>query len=184
MGKQFSALLAEHEEFIKRQHLFFVSSAPLSGEGHVNLSPKGHDVFRILSASRAAYLDLTGSGNETSAHLKENGRITIMFCAFEGPPNILRLYGTGMVVLAGSPEWEQLYPIFTPLTGARLIIVIDIHKVQTSCGYAVPFMNYAGERETLQRWAIQKGESGLKQYWQEKNMVSIDGLPTPLGQTE
>ncbi|MBW5446131.1 pyridoxamine 5'-phosphate oxidase family protein [Cohnella sp. CFH 77786] len=181
MGKQFPALLPEHEEFIRRQHVFFVGSAPLSEEGHVNISPKGHDAFRILSANRAAYLDMTGSGNETSAHILDNGRVTVMFCAFEGPPNILRLYGTGTVILPDSPEWEELYPLFPSLPGARQIISIDIHKVQTSCGFAVPFMTYTGERETLQRWSIQKGEEGLKQYWQEKNATSIDGLPTPIG---
>lgn len=183
MGKQFPALLPEHEAFIRRQHLFFVGSAPLSEEGHVNLSPKGHDCLRILSESRAAYLDMTGSGNETSAHVQENGRITIMFCAMEGPPQIMRLYGRGTVILPRSAEWEELYPLFTPLPGARQIILIDIHKVQTSCGYAVPFMKYEGERDTLQRWSIQKGEEGLKQYWQDKNSVSIDGLPTPIGKT-
>lgn len=182
MGKQFTAILPAHQEFILQQHLFFVGSAPLSEEGHVNLSPKGHDCLRILSPNQVAYLDMTGSGNETSAHLLENGRVTVMFCAFEGPPNILRLYGTGTVILPGSFEWEALYPIFTPLPGARQIILIDVHKVQTSCGFSVPFMSYDGERETLQRWSIQKGEAGLKEYRQEKNTTSIDGLPTPLGQ--
>lgn len=182
MGKQFNAILPAHEEFIRQQHLFFVGSAPLSEEGHVNLSPKGHDSFRVLSPNQVAYLDMTGSGNETSAHLLENGRVTVMFCAFEGPPNILRLYGTGAVILPGSSEWEALYPRFTPLPGARQIISIDVHKVQTSCGFSIPFMSYTGERDTLQRWSIQKGEEGLKEYRQEKNTTSIDGLPTPLGQ--
>lgn len=182
MGKQFTAMLPEHEEFIRRQHLFFVGSAPLSEEGHINISPKGHDSFRILSDNRVAYLDMTGSGNETSAHVHENGRVTIMFCAFEGPPNILRLYGTGTVILPGSSEWELLYPQFTPLPGARQIMAIDVHKVQTSCGYAIPFMTYNDERETLQRWSVQTGEEGLKKYRQEKNATSIDGLPTPIGE--
>lgn len=182
MGKQFTVMLPEHQEFIRRQHLFFVGSAPLSEEGHVNISPKGHDSFRILSENQVAYLDMTGSGNETSAHVHENGRVTVMFCAFEGPPNILRLYGIGSVVLPDSPEWESLYPLFTPLPGARQIIKIDVHKVQTSCGYAIPFMAYENERETLQRWSIQQGEEKLKQYRQEKNSASIDGLPTPLGE--
>lgn len=181
MGKQFPALLPEHEAFIRRQHLFFVGSAPLSEEGHVNLSPKGHDAFRILSANRVAYLDMTGSGNETSAHILENGRVTIMFCAFDGAPMIMKLYGKGSVILPDSSEWEELYPLFTPLPGARQIIAIAIHKVLTSCGYAVPFMAYTGERDTLQRWSNQKGEEGLQQYRQEKNSVSIDGLPTPIG---
>ncbi|WP_028608506.1 pyridoxamine 5'-phosphate oxidase family protein [Paenibacillus harenae] len=183
MGKQFESILPQHEDFIRQQHLFFVGSAPLSAEGHINLSPKGHDALRILSPNRVAYLDMTGSGNETSAHIDENGRITVMFCAFEGLPNILRLYGTGSVVLPGSPEWEALYPLFDPLPGARQIIDVAVHKVQTSCGYAVPFMTYAGERDTLKRWAVQKGEDGLKAYWQEKNKRTIDGMPTPLGRT-
>lgn len=182
MGKRFESMLPEHEEFIRRQHIFFVGSAPLSGEGHVNLSPKGHDSLRILNENRVAYLDMTGSGNETSAHIRENGRVTIMFCAFEGAPRILRLYGKGTVVLPGTEEWEELYPLFTPLPGARQIIVVDVRMVQTSCGYAVPLMDFAGERDTLERWTRQKGEEGLREYRKEKNSVSLDGLPTPLGE--
>ncbi|MCM3785359.1 pyridoxamine 5'-phosphate oxidase family protein [Neobacillus mesonae] len=181
MAKQFLKLLPEHIEFIRRQHLFFVGSAALSQDGHVNLSPKGYDTFRVLSENQVAYLDLTGSGNETSAHIMENGRVTVMFCAFEGPPNILRLYGTGTVVLPETKKWEELNPLFDPLPGARQFIVVDIHKVQTSCGYSIPLMSYEKERDTLQRWAHQKGEEGLKNYWEEKNSASIDGLPTPLG---
>ncbi|MEV5029959.1 pyridoxamine 5'-phosphate oxidase family protein [Paenibacillus sp. LPE1-1-1.1] len=180
MGKQFDAILPQHEAFIRQQHIFFIGSAPLSAEGHVNLSPKGHDSLRILSANRVAYLDLTGSGNETSAHLEENGRVTVMFCAFDGAPNIMRLYGKGTVVLPDSPGWEALYPLFTPIPGARQIIDIEVHKVQTSCGYSIPFMSYTGERDTLQRWSVQQGEEGLKSYRKEKNQKSIDGMPTPL----
>lgn len=181
MGKQFPAMLPEHMAFIRKQQLFFVGTAPMSKDGHVNLSPKGYDTFRILSDRKVAYLDLTGSGNETSSHLEENGRITMMFCAFQGPPNILRLYGTGTVILPEDNEWEQLYGMFEPLPGVRQIIMVDIHKVQTSCGYAVPFMSFEKERETLQRWAEQKGEEGLHSYWQVKNLSSLDGLPTSLG---
>jgi hypothetical protein len=183
MGKQFLSMLPEHMAFIAKQHLFFVGSAPLSEDGHVNLSPKGQDSFRVLSESQVAYLDLTGSGNETSAHLMENGRITIMFCAFEGPPTILRLYGTGRVVLPEMDEWEGLSRLFPPLPGARQIIVADIHKVQSSCGYAVPFMAYEKERDTLNRWASQKDAAGLEAYWMEKNRSTIDGMPTPIGLT-
>lgn len=183
MGKLFEALLPEHEDFIRKQRLFFVGSAPLSEEGHVNLSPKGHDVLRIMSPTEIAYLDLTGSGNETSAHLTENGRITLMFCAFEGPPLILRGYGTGRVILPGTSEWGHLIPQFELLPGARQIIHITLHKVQTSCGYAVPNFTYMSERETLKRWAVQKGEEGLEQYQRDKNSVSLDGLPTPIGQS-
>ena len=181
MGKQFPSMLPEHIAFIRKQHLFFVGSAPLSPDGHVNLSPKGYDTFRVISDSQVAYLDVTGSGNETSAHIRENGRVTIMFCAFEGPPNILRLYGTGTVVLPGSERWDTLHGHFSPVPGARQIIAIDVHKVQTSCGFAVPFMTYEKERDTLERWAEQKGEEGLTAYRREKNAKSIDGLPTPLG---
>lgn len=182
MGKSFEALLPEHEAFIAKQHIFFVGSAPLAADGHVNISPKGHDVFRILSVNKVAYLDLTGSGNETSAHLAENGRITVMFMAIEGPPQILRLYGTGRVVLAGNSEWEQLAPRFNLLPGVRQIMVVDIHEVKSSCGYSIPFYTYEGERNTLQNWATKKGNDGLLNYWQTKNMTSMDGLPTPIGQ--
>lgn len=181
MGKRFPAMLPEHEAFIKRQHLFFVGTAPLQAGGHVNLSPKGHDVLRLFSPTEVAYLDLTGSGNETSAHVEENGRITFMFAAFEGAPMILRLYGTGRVILPGTEEWERLSPHFELLPGARQIIWADIHQVQTSCGYSVPFLQYEGERDTLQRWAAHKGEEGLVDYRKEKNSVTLDGLVTPLG---
>jgi hypothetical protein len=182
MGKSFESMLPEHEAFIAKQHIFFVGSAPLNAEGHVNLSPKGHDVLRVFSPTEVAYLDLTGSGNETSAHLEENGRITLMFTAFEGPPMILRLYGEGRVILPGTPEWEELAPHFTLLPGARQMIVVNIHAVKTSCGYSVPFYAYEGERKTLQQWAMNKGEQGLNDYRQEKNTVSMDGMVTTIGQ--
>ncbi|WP_248924628.1 pyridoxamine 5'-phosphate oxidase family protein [Paenibacillus hamazuiensis] len=180
MGKQFEAMLPEHERFIRRQNLFFVGSAP--AEGHVNLSPKGHDVLRVFSPTEVAYLDLTGSGNETSAHLKDNGRITLMFVAFEGAPMILRLYGTGRVVLPGTPEWDELIPHFELLPGARQIIYAKIHAVKTSCGYSVPFFSYTGERDTLRKWAEVKGEEELVAYRKQKNAVSMDGIVTPLGE--
>ncbi|MGG1517737.1 pyridoxamine 5'-phosphate oxidase family protein [Paenibacillus oryzisoli] len=182
MGKSFPSMLPEHEAFIARQHMFFVGSAPLSGEGHVNLSPKGHDVLRILSPNGAAYLDLTGSGNETSAHLEENGRITLMFMAVEGPPMILRLYGKGHVVLPGTEAWAELAPRFTMLPGARQIVVIDVHEVKTSCGFSVPFYKYEGERTTLQKWAEKQGEDDLTAYHRQKNRISMDGLVTTIGQ--
>ncbi|MCP3780343.1 pyridoxamine 5'-phosphate oxidase family protein [Paenibacillus sp. MZ03-122A] len=178
MGNQFSSILPEHQEFIQRQHIFFVGSAPLSKTGHVNLSPKGYDSFRILSGQRVAYLDLAGSGNETSAHIIENGRVTIMFCAFEGAPSVLKLYGTGTVALPDTKQWNELYPLFNPLPGARQIIVVDVHMVQNSCGFAVPFMTYTSEREKLKEVSIQMGEEALKKYAYEKNLESIDGLPT------
>jgi hypothetical protein len=169
--------------FISRQHLFFVASAPLTPEGHVNLSPKGLDSFCIVSPRQVAYLDLVGSGNETSAHLRENGRITFMFCAFEGPPNILRLYGKGRTVLPGTPEWDMLSQKF-PLrdfAGVRQIIVADITRVQTSCGFGVPLYAYQGQRDQLPKWAERQSRAGLLDYIQENNRSSIDGLTSELG---
>ncbi|MGG6310608.1 pyridoxamine 5'-phosphate oxidase family protein [Paenibacillus macerans] len=180
MGRMFESILPEHEAFIRRQRVFFVGSAPLSPEGHVNLSPKGYDSLRICSPNEVAYLDLTGSGNETAAHLEENGRITVMFAAFEGQPLILRLYGKGKVVLPGSPEWERLESDFPRLEGARQIILVSVYAVQTSCGFGVPLFSYEGDRETLVKWAQNKGEQGLADYRKQKNAVSLDGLPAPL----
>ncbi|MBE2183207.1 MAG: pyridoxamine 5'-phosphate oxidase family protein [Anaerolineae bacterium] len=182
MAKFYESISDDLQKFILKQQMFFVATAPLSAGGHVNLSPKGQDSFRILSPNRVAYLDLTGSGNETSAHLLENGRITFMFCAFEGPPNILRLYGEGRTILPDTPEWGELSPLFTLIMGARQIIVANIHMVQTSCGYAVPFYDFKGERDQLLKWSEHRGEEGLATYWQEKNLCSIDKLPTALGE--
>lgn len=181
MAKFYESLDAGLTRFIQEQRIFFVASAPLTAEGHVNLSPKGHDCLRILGPNRAAYLDLTGSGNETSAHLRENGRLTFMFCAFDGAPRILRLFGRGRVVLPQDADWAELSPLFPTYPGTRQIIVIDIQQVQTSCGYAVPLFEYVKERDTLERWAEAKGEDGIEAYWREKNVCSLDGLPTPLG---
>lgn len=181
MGNFFDDIKPVHQDFIAAQKLFFVASAPLSDQGHVNLSPKGLDSFRVLSSSKVAYLDIVGSGNETSAHLRENGRITFMFCAFDGPPNILRLYGKGYTVLPGDPEWPELSALFTLLPATRQIIVADIHKVQTSCGFGVPLYEYTGERDHAAKWAEKKGPEGLEAYKAEKNLVSMDGLPTELG---
>ncbi|MBE2267080.1 MAG: pyridoxamine 5'-phosphate oxidase family protein [Anaerolinea sp.] len=179
MAKFYASITPAIRAFIEEQHIFFVATAPLSAEGHINLSPKGMDTFRVLSEHQIAYLDVTGSGNETAAHITENGRITIMFCAFKGDPNIVRLYGQGRAILPGDPEWDDLIKLYPPLPGIRQIITSTIDKTQTSCGYAVPFMDYAGERETLIKWAEHKGEEGVAQYQQEKNIASLDGLPTP-----
>ena len=172
----------EFREWIEAQHLFFVASAPLDGDGHVNVSPKGMDCLRILDDHTVAYLDLTGSGNETSAHLIEpgNGRITLMWCAFDGSPRILRLYGTGRVILPDTPEWDALIPQFTLMPGARQIVINDVDRVQTSCGFGVPLFDYVEDRDTLPKLWEQRGEEKLKTYHQEKNTQSIDGLPTPL----
>ena len=180
MGKFHDHMLDHHIAFIGRQRMFFVATAPLSGEGHINLSPKGGDTFRVLSPTSVAYMDFTGSGNETSAHLLENGRITFMFCAYDGPPNILRLYGAGRCILPGDDDWTFYAPHFSLHQATRQIIVADIHKVQTSCGYSVPLYTYAGERDQMEQWAEQKGDAGLEAYRQEKNRISIDGLPTAL----
>ncbi|WP_392534153.1 pyridoxamine 5'-phosphate oxidase family protein [Nostoc sp. C117] len=180
MAKLFDCITEELQGFIAAQHIFFVGSAPLSSTGHINLSPKGLDCFRILSPNQVGYVDLTGSGNETSAHLQENGRITFMFCAFQEPACILRLYGQGNTILPSSPDWNSLYSLFTPIAGTRQIIVADIQQVQTSCGFGVPLYEYQGQRQTLVNWASKKGEDAVREYQQQKNLISIDGLATPL----
>ena len=178
MAKFFNQLNDTHIAFIQRQKLFFTATAPQSGR--INLSPKGMDTLRILNADKVAYLDLTGSGNETAAHVAENSRITIMFCSFDENPLILRLYGRGEVITPNNQQWQSDIKLFTPLPGARQIIALHIDSVQTSCGYAVPLYRYEGERDTLARWAEKKGEQGIRQYWEERNQSSIDGLPTHL----
>jgi len=180
MANVFDCITDTLQDFIAAQQVFFVATAPLSPTGHVNISPKGFDSFRLLSPNRVAYVDLTGSGNETSAHLQENGRITLMFCAFQEPPRILRLYGRGSTVLPNSPDWETLYPLFPAIAGVRQIIVAEIDRVQTSCGMGVPLYDPVGQREALVQWAEKTGAEGLEDYWRRKNYVSIDGLPTPL----
>jgi hypothetical protein len=180
MAKFFESILDVHKTFIEKQKIFFTASAPLTADGHVNLSPKGIDSFRVLSPNKVAYMDIVGSGNETSAHLLENGRLTIMFCAFDGPPNILRLYGKGYTVLPGDPEWPELAPLFTMHIATRQIIVSEVYTVQTSCGFSVPYYEYLGERDQAQKWAEHKGPEGLELYKQEKNRISLDGLPTAM----
>lgn len=179
MAKVHEHITDDLKTWIEAQHMFFVASAPLSTDGHVNVSPKGMDCLRVLDEHTVAYLDLTGSGNETAAHLRENERITLMWCAFEGAPRILRLYGRGRVVLPSTDEWDALAPHFTLMPGARQIIVNEVTRVQTSCGFAVPLMSYEQDRDTLIKYAENKGVDGMVAYWQEKNMTSIDGLPSP-----
>jgi len=176
MGQQYSELSDKHIKFISEQKIFFVGTA--TADSRVNVSPKGMDSLRVLSNSRVIWLNVTGSGNETSAHVQQNPRMTIMFCAFEGAPLILRLYGSARVVHKSDPEWADLFPLFTPLPGARQIFDLAIDLVQSSCGMGVPYYAYTGERELLSAWANKKGEEGIKRYWQEKNQQSIDGLPT------
>jgi hypothetical protein len=177
VGKVSAAIDESVRQFIQGQHIFFVGSAPLDLAGHINLSPKGLDTFRILGPTTVAYLDLTGSGIETVAHLKENGRITLMFCAFQGPPNILRLYGKGRAVEPHQPEFAELAGHFPEYDGIRSVIIVEISGIADSCGYAVPLLRYEGERTQLTEWAGKKGSEGLKTYRAQKNQKSIDGLP-------
>lgn len=181
MGKFHDSIKAAHKDFIEKQHIFFVSTAPLNANGRVNLSPKGLDCFRVLSENKVAYMDLISSGNETSAHTLENGRITFMFCSFEGSPNILRLYGKGFTVLPDTDDWQTYAPHFNIFPSTRQIIVAEIDLVQTSCGFGVPLFDYVGERDIHFEWAKTKGEAGLQEYIQEKNLISLDGLPTNVG---
>ena len=176
MAKFFSALDDALIRFIRKQKIFFTASAP--HEGRVNLSPKGMDTFRCLDSKTVAYLDLTGSGNETAAHIAENGRLTIMFCSFSNQPLILRLYGEGKVIGKTDKEWEKLHAHFDSLTGERQIIVLNIESAQTSCGFAVPVYELKEERQKLIEWAENKGDDSLREYRQTKNRTSIDGLPT------
>jgi hypothetical protein len=182
MANFVNELSESHIQFIQQQKLFFTATAPTTGR--VNLSPKGMDTFRVIDNHTAAYLDLTGSGNETAAHINDNGRLTIMFCSFTGDPLILRLYGKGEVITPKHELWEEKTRLFTIMPGTRQIILLHIDSVQTSCGFAVPLYSYEGERDTLIRWAKKKGEEGIRQYWQDRNQTSIDGLPTNLLETD
>lgn len=185
MGRLYETLTPELIAWIERQHLFFAATAPGNG-GHVNCSPKGLDTLRVLDPLTVVYLDLTGSGVETIAHLRNNGRIVLMFCAFEGPPKIVRLYGRGSVAQRGHPPFDDLLQHFMPLepallASARSVIRVDIQRIADSCGYGVPLMQYAGERPQLAEWTDNRlrkhGPEAIRQYQREKNSVSIDGLP-------
>ncbi len=179
MSKFFPELTPAHRTFILAQKIHFVASAP--EQGRVNLSPKGMDTFRVLTPSKVGYLDATGSGNETAAHLAQNGRITLMFCSFEQAPLILRIYGRARAVRPHDADWSQYRPLFgPPLPGERQLIITDVESVQTSCGFAVPFYSYEGERTQLRDWAERKGPAAVAAYRAEHNRVSIDGLPTGL----
>lgn len=181
MAEKFDALTNKHIEFINDQHLFFVGTA--GKEGLVNVSPKGMDSFRVLDSSKVAWLNLTGSGNETAAHVLENQRMTIMFCSFARQPLILRLYGKARVVHPRDEEWTALADLFPEYTGARQIFEVKLDLVQTSCGYAVPFYDLVGERPTLSKWADNRGRDGVQQYWQQKNTVSLDGNDTGINKS-
>jgi len=178
MAEFFDHIPENLREFIGKQKLFFIATA--SASGRISLSPKGMDTFRCLDAHRAAYLDLTGSGNETAAYLKADGRATIMFCSFDHRALILRLYGKGRVVRPGAPPWDSLISKFPAIPGARQIMLFDIESVQTSCGYAVPEYELQQERQILRQWAEKKSPEELSDYQRQKNAVSIDGFDTGL----
>lgn len=178
MAKQFPAVDDRLRAFIEEQHVYFVATA--ARDGRVNVSPKGLDSLRVLGPNRVVWLNGTGSGNETAAHLLDTPRMTLMFCSFERKPLILRLYGTARAIHDGDPDWDELLPLFPPMKGSRNIFDLDVDLVQTSCGFGVPFMDFVADRDTMDEWAERKGESSVREYQQEKNRYSIDGFPTGL----
>ncbi len=180
MAKFYQRLDGALREFIAEQKIFFTATAP--ADGRINLSPKGMDTLRCLDDRTVAYLDLTGSGNESAAHLAADGRMTIMMCSFGERPLVLRLYGRGRVVRPSDPEWGALHAHFPAFPGERQIVVLDLDSAQTSCGFAVPVYELKGERPTLVEWTLKKGEDGIREYRREKNRVSIDGLPAYPGE--
>lgn len=176
MAKFYDKITPRLQQFIENQKIFFVATA--AAGGRINLSPKGMDSFKVISENRFLWLNVTGSGNETAAHLLAQNRITIMFCSFEGAPNILRLYGKGKEIKPSDENWDEVAQHFTILPGTRQIFDIQLESAQTSCGMSIPYFEYKGEREELNEWAAKKGEEGILEYWTEKNQTSIDGLPT------
>lgn len=176
MSKQCENIDRALADWLQRQPLFFVATAPLSASGHVNCSPKGGDCFRVLGPLEAAYLDYTGSGAETAAHLRENGRIVLMFCAFDGKPNVVRLHGQGEALTNGDAGYEALAALFPANPGMRAVVRVVVSRVSTSCGFSVPLMDFRAQRDTLDRWAAAKGPEGLDEYRTQKNARSIDGL--------
>jgi hypothetical protein len=177
MGKLYDQIDADLQVFIEAQRMFFVATAPIDAVGHVNLSPKGLDTLRVLTPRRVAYLDYVGSGAETIAHLKENGRIVIMFCAFQGPPKIIRLHGRGEVLQPQDLQYQGLRTLFPRIPSGRAIITVSIQRISDSCGFGVPLYDYQRQRSQLADWADRKGEDGLLAYQEERNARSIDGLP-------
>lgn len=176
MAMQYPALTDRLIGFIAQQKMFFVGTA--TADSRVNVSPKGMDSLRVLGPQRVVWLNVTGSGNETAAHVQLSPRMTLMFCAFDGSPMILRLYGQARVVHRRDADWPALIALFDPLPGARQIFDLTLDLVQTSCGTAVPRYDYAGDRDILSDWARKKGEQGIREYWEEKNGKSIDGIAT------
>jgi len=182
MGKQYGEISAHLKSFIENQKLFFVATAGQGGR--VNVSPKGLDTLRVLDPTTVVWLNGTGSGNETAAHVLENGRMTLMFCAFEGKPMILRLYGTAEVYHPRDEGWERYIGLFPPLRGSRQLFKLSVDLVGTSCGFGVPFFDYRGDRYAMHEWAARKGDAGIRAYWEEKNRVSLDGKPTHILEPE
>ncbi len=178
MGDKYQQLSEKHIDFISRQSLFFVGTA--ASDGLINVSPKGMDSFRVIDESRVMWLNLTGSGNESAAHVAENSRMTIMFCSFDRQPMILRLYGEATVVHIHDEHWKALVQRFPPHPGPRQIFDLKINMVLSSCGYGVPLYELKEERQTLTRWAEKKGRDGIEEYWREKNMLSLDEKPTKI----
>ncbi len=176
MAERFKKLDKRHIDFIEKQHLFFIGTA--GAEGTVNVSPKGMDTLRVVGPNTVVWLNHTGSGNETSVHVQENGRMTIMFCSFDKQPLILRLYGEAKVVHPRDNEWEELSKIFDDFVGVRQYFEMNVNLVQTSCGLAVPFYEYIAERETLLKWANNRGRDGIEDFWKEENQISLDGKQT------
>lgn len=175
-----ASLTPELADWIQAQPLFFNATAPLNSAGHINLSPRGLDSLRIVDPGQIAILDLTGSGNETAAHMTENGRITLMFCAFEGQPRVLRVYGRGEVIRLQHPDWTKLRDLFSAdIAGVRQIFRIQLTRVKSSCGFGVPLMQYVQQRDDLLKWAVKKGDEGLERFRHKHNRRSIDDLPIP-----
>jgi len=178
MGQRYTEISEKLAQFIAEQKIFFVGTA--TADSSVNVSPKGMDSLRVIDKNRVVWLNVTGSGNETAAHVQQNPRMTLIFCDFVGAPMILRLYGKAKVIHQKDAEWSALFGLFDPLPGARQIFDLSVELVQTSCGMAVPYYSYVGEREQLNNWALKKGAAGLMQYWRDKNQTSLDGMPTDI----
>ncbi|MDH3354309.1 MAG: pyridoxamine 5'-phosphate oxidase family protein [Chromatiales bacterium] len=176
MAQKSPDLSEELKEFIEKQKIFFVATAAI--DGRVNISPKGMDSLKVLDRNRVVWLNMTGSGNETAAHIQESTRMTIMFCAFEGAPLIVRLYGSARVLHHKDPDWNEMVAQFDELPGARQIFELTIDLVQSSCGAGVPLFDFIDERDELSNWLIEKGDDGVKTYWRDRNQLSIDGKPT------
>ena len=179
MSKVHDGIEPRLRAWIEAQHMFFIGTAPLAADGHINISPRGTPgTFAVLDEHTVAWLDLTGSGAETIAHLRENGRIVVMFCGFEGPPQTVRLHGRGRVVVPADPEWTALSANFAARLGARAIVVVDVSRVSDSCGFSVPRFDFIGDRDLLERWTQQRDDADLAEYWATRNAESIDGLPS------